>query len=113
MGIGFSHGGASWSYSGFSHFRQRLASAIGIELSSMRGYGGNVEWSTVADPIAPLLNHSDCDGELAPAVCSTVAPRLAELIVPWDCDDYDREMAIRLVNGMIECASKRVPLGFH
>lgn len=114
MGIDFSHGGASWSYGGFGQFRTRLAEAIGITLTEMRGFRGLREWSTVDDPIVPLLNHSDCDGELPAIVCATVAPRLREIVSAWPDDpfDYDRENALRLADGMEECAALGVPMEF-
>jgi hypothetical protein len=52
------------------------------------------------DAIVPLLNHSDCDGELTPEECATISPRLRELAAAWPEDDYGREHALRLADDM-------------
>lgn len=118
MGINFEpeapSGHASWSYGGFHAFRTRLASAIGIDLEKMAGFcDGGRPWSDVNDPIAPFLNHSDCDGELAPDVCTTVAPRLRELVAAWPDYDYDRTHGERLADAMELAAARGVPLEFR
>jgi hypothetical protein len=50
MGVGFSHGNASWSYTGFDFFRTKLAASVGINLDEMFGHGGDKQW-TYADDI--------------------------------------------------------------
>lgn len=105
MGIDFSHCEAHWAYSGFMRFRIRLAKEIGIDLMKMDGFGeapdyGGLPWDKVIDPIVPLLNHSDCDGELSPQECKLVAPRLRELVASWPDDDYDKIKALELAEGM-------------
>ena len=65
-----------WSYGGFSRFRERLAEAESFRLSDMKGFGGKRQWDTVTTTLAPLLDHSDCDGEMAPDECRQVWPRL-------------------------------------
>lgn len=114
MGIDFSHGSATWSYGGFMRFRTRLAESIGITLAEMRGFRGPREWSTVDDAIVPLLNHSDCDGDLAPEVCATVASRLREIVSSWPDEpfDHDRENALRLADAMDECVASGERLEF-
>lgn len=100
-----------WSYSGFNSFRERLAEAINVPLRSMVGFGGDQEWDA-DDPIVPLLNHSDCDGELSPDDCGRVSPRLRELIAAWAPDDYDRVQGEKLATMMAECAEAGEPLIF-
>jgi len=112
MGIDFSHCTAHWSYSGFHAFRQRLAKKIGITLDGMDGFRGSLSWDSVKDPIVPLLNHSDCDGELLPADCRKVIPRLLTLISDWD-NDYDRKMAEELITGMKKAIKENKPLRFR
>ena len=112
--MGLDVGKARWSYSGFGEFRHRLCEQLGIKLSAMRGFGGETPWALYADePLVPLLDHSDCDGELTPEQCATVAPRLRELVDAWEEDDYDRIHAIRLTESMEECAANNEPLEFH
>jgi len=112
MGLNFSHAEASWSYSGFDEFRHRLALEAGIDLYMMDGFGGDIPFDSVEDPIKPLLDHSDCDGELTPEECSTIAPRLRELVSNWFDDDYDKTNASRLAYGMELAASNKENLRF-
>lgn len=113
MGLDFSHCEARWSYSGFGRFRRRLAKQIGINLDDMYGFGGEREWDTVNDPIKPLLDHSDCDGVLTPEECKLVYPRLEELIRDWDDEDYDKQQALELIEGMKYCIELDEDLEFQ
>jgi hypothetical protein len=103
-----------WSYSGFSHFRTRLAEAVGIELDQMDGFKADGrEWTEFAsDPIVKLLNHSDCDGQLTCEECRAIAPRLRELIAKWSDDDYDKDHASKLASMMEQCAANEWDLEF-
>lgn len=106
MGLGFNNSTASWSYSGFHNFRKRLALEIDVRLDDMIGFKSGddgISWDTVKDPIKLLLNHSDCDGELTSEECGIIAPRLRELVSKWPDDDYDKEAALKLAEGMEEC----------
>ena len=111
MGLDFNPGTASWSYTGFNAFRERLAKEINMNLRSMKGFGGNIKFSKFNDPIIPLLDHSDCDGHLTVKECEQVAPRLIELVKDWP-DDYDRQEAIKLANDMLFCVKKKQKLIF-
>lgn len=112
MGLDFSHGEAHWSYSGFHRFRVELAAAIGVDLDQMQGFGGEISWENVNNPIIPLLNHSDCDGELSPEECRQIAPKLKEIVSNWPEDDYDRRQAERLAEAMETCANEGDALEF-
>jgi hypothetical protein len=124
MGIDFSHTDAQWSYTGFGTFRRALALFEGFELDAMDGFGGDQPWSAVHTDLAPLLNHSDCDGELTPTECRQVAPRLrvvidelwpAELAV-WEIDPaahFNRSSGLRLADGMDAAAASAEPLQFQ
>lgn len=112
MGLDFSHCDARWAYSGFNRFRNRLSAAININYENMEGCGGDQKWEEIKDAILPLLNHSDCDGELSPEECKTIAPRLLEIIAPWPNDDYDKIQATELAEGMQWAASKNENLEF-
>lgn len=117
MGLGFSHGGAHWSYSGFNEFRRLLAREISLILEDMEGFhhyqhedvnnlmtqmkisyaeahsrlvsqeGPKKSWEEVLDPLKDLLYHSDCDGHLTPEQCKKIAPRLREVVNKW-ADDH-------------------------
>jgi len=75
------------------------------------GVMSDARWEDYDDPILPLLNHSDCDGELAPEVCQVVAPRLREIVTGWP-DDYDRRQAFMLADTMERCGQEGRPLVF-
>ncbi|WP_435207067.1 hypothetical protein, partial [Streptomyces sp. bgisy104] len=79
----------SWSYSGFSAFRQRLAQAEGFTLPDMWGFGGDRRWSEISSTLEPLLDHPDDAGDLSAADCARVLPRLAEIITEWEAEGGD------------------------
>ncbi|MFJ2004741.1 hypothetical protein [Streptomyces chartreusis] len=119
MGLDFSHTEAQWAYSGFSRFRRALAHHEGIDLDVMHGfewYGDDrprVSWDDVTTPLKPLLNHSDCDGELTPEECRQVAPRLREVVnAVWPEDCHDRASGLALADGMDAAAKANEPLEF-
>jgi hypothetical protein len=113
MGIDFSHCEAHWSYSGFNHARTRLAAAIGFELDEMDGFkSGGISWDKMKDAVKPLLNHSDCDGDLSVKECKQVAPRLREIVSQWDDGDYDRQQFEELARGMDAAVEAGEPLEF-
>jgi hypothetical protein len=112
MGIDFSHGSASWSYGGFHAARVKLADAVGFRLEEMVGFGGDRDWSAIDSPLVPLLNHSDCDGELSVEECKTVAPALRKIVrdAPWPESEKLRWMM--LADGMDDAVVDNEPLEF-
>ncbi len=120
---------ARWSYGGFNRFRTRLALAVGIELQKMDGFDGQVtdtgsktfgSWEDIDDALVPFLHHSDCDGTLSPTECAKIAPRLLEIVTAWpgsaeypsDDYDYDKAMALQLVDGMNRAVELNTDLVF-
>jgi hypothetical protein len=71
-------------------------------------------WGKIRDPIVPLLYHSDCDGQLSPTECGSIAPRLRELVEDWEDGEtsYDKYNALLLADGMEEAAKRNEPLEF-
>lgn len=117
--MGVDIGRAHWAYSGFARFRQEIAEMEGITLKDMAGFGGfinpgckQIPWDTVDSPIVPLLNHSDCDGDLSPEECAQVYPRLAELVEQLK-DPYDRDNGRALVAEMKAAAEGGYLLEFQ
>jgi hypothetical protein len=108
----------SWSYSGFHMFREWLARAEGFDLAEMRGFGGGRAWSDVTTVLAPLLAHPDHDGDLAPAQCAAMLPRLEEIIDRWPPGDGDPvgprrvEDTRQLVAVLRDCVDRNVRLVF-
>ncbi|MFH9733913.1 hypothetical protein [Streptomyces sp. NPDC017260] len=45
----------------------------------MVGFGGQRAWSSVTTTLEPLLHHPDDSGDLTPAQCAAMLPRLEEL----------------------------------
>ncbi|MFE6500725.1 hypothetical protein [Kitasatospora sp. NPDC057738] len=112
MGLDFSHTEAHWTYTGFMRFRRAIATHEGIDLDQMNGfriYGSNqpqIPWTAVTTALRPLLDHSDCDGELSPEECRLVAPRLREVVsAVWPKDCYDRTHGLLLADGMEAAAA--------
>jgi len=127
-----------WSYGGFHRFRQRLANHEGFDLDRMAGFSGNTadrldgyslladaevpgrDWSEVTTDLVPLLDHSDCDGELDSAACWSVYPRLEQVMDEWaarpDPDggwQYDIQNGRALVEAMKKCAFENLTLVFR
>ena len=116
--MGVDIGGAHWAYSGFARFRRTIAAMEGIDLDNMYGFGGSINpnckqipWDTVDSPLKPLLNHSDCDGELTPEECAQVWPRLEEIVQQLE-DSYDRDNGLILVAEMKAAIEANEPLVF-
>jgi hypothetical protein len=135
MGIDFKHDRPDghhcpqWSYTGFNHFRTRLAASEGFDLDEMQGFSkgdrfgddyepGTRPWDEVTSALKPLLNHSDCDGELTPEECAQVAPRLREVADGWPNDGvgmrdaFDHRGALALAECMEICAAHDESLVF-
>ena len=117
---------AHWSYGGFHRFRTLLASEEGFDLEYMQGFyegGGEARpWSDVNTTLAPLLNHSDCDGELTPAECTAILARLKEIRVTWaagaarnaeDIYEYDVRHLDDLIDVVTYCAATGRNVDFH
>ena len=102
MGLAFTHCDARWSYTGWYAFR------MGLNVEAMNDTMPGDD----PDPIEGLLHHSDCDGELTPEQCLTIAPRLRELVARWPADDWDRQRAEELATGMETAAACNESLRF-
>ncbi|MEK5338145.1 hypothetical protein NSS92_19270 [Bacillus sp. FSL M8-0166] len=113
MGLDFTHCEAHWAYSGFGNFRRKLAACIGMNLDDMQGFGGDIPFENYDDDIIPLLDHSDCEDDLPPDVCKTVAARLRQLVRNWPDDDRDKINALYLAEGMELAHQQNEPLEFR
>ncbi|MWA08455.1 hypothetical protein [Streptomyces sp. BA2] len=108
----------SWSYTGFSMFRKWLAQAEGFSLAEMDGFGGDRPWSSVSTTLAPLLNHPDDEGDLTPAQCAAMLPRLETILNQRQPDNSDpvfrrrSEDVSELVTVLRICVDKDVELIF-
>ncbi|MFI9265237.1 hypothetical protein ACIG5C_12815 [Streptomyces werraensis] len=107
-----------WAYSGFAMFRRWLAQIEGFALDDMEGFDGERPWSSVRTTLQPLLDHPDDRGELTPAQCAVLLPRLEEIRdhPVSDGGDPDVRQHIedigRLITVLRICVAKDVELYF-
>ena len=112
MGIAFSHGDASWSYSGFMAFRTKIVNTIGLPGDLSEAYNDGFYKFLINDPIYAFINHSDCDGELSVEELEIIIPRLEEIINMWETDNYNKPHGLALLEGMKAAWDQDEPLEF-
>jgi hypothetical protein len=79
-----------------------------------------LSWESLRpDPLHILLNHSDCEGDIAPEDCAALADRLEDLL-PLLPDEDDpghignwRDKTQRFLDGLRLAASRNEALEFH
>src|SRR5262249_12016522 len=123
-----SHNAWHGSYSSFGEWRRRIAEVAGFPpLPDMWGHspvykgeppGKQLPWGTTSgDPrLIPLLNHSDCDGEIAPVNCHLIAEALEELLPKLRQRESDRWIwgsTVQFINGCRDAAATGEPLEFY
>jgi hypothetical protein len=126
MGLDVSHGAWHGAYSAFHRWRLKLATLAHIPLHRMEGYYRELPedqdrapvlpltWESLPpDPLHILLEHSDCDGDIAPEDCAKLADRLEELLplLPNEDDDW-RNKTQRFIDGLRLATSRNEPLEF-
>jgi len=113
MGLDFSHGEAHWSYSGFSRFRNKLAETLGLDVPSDGIYENGLYMRLADQPIFPLINHSDCDGDLTVEEMEQILPQLEKIVDIWATDiSGEKERGTRLIESMKEAIASNEPLEF-
>src|SRR5574340_940621 len=64
MGLDTTHDCWHGSYGAFMRWRKKLAEVAGFgNLNDYEGFGGSALFDA-RNPLTPLLDHSDCDGEI-------------------------------------------------
>ena len=116
MGLNCTHGCFDGPYSYFNSFREWIANQIGVNLNVMEGFGisSGLPWDNVDHPIKPLLDHSDCDGELTPEQCDSIV-KGGQMILDSIPGDWG-EFAIRLqlfINGCRDAYEKGESVQFR
>lgn len=120
MGLKTTHGCWSGPYSSFGIFRRAVARACDVDLERMEGFSRDAEYaswdSLPRDPIHALLNHSDCDGEIATPDLIPLADRL-DAILPRlkELAGYPAwipDAAVRFAEGCREAAAEDEPVKF-
>jgi hypothetical protein len=91
-----------------------IATSGGVQWSGTLPDGTKVTQKSALskDGIWPLLNHSDCDGDLTVEEMKIVEPRLREIVMRWPEDDYDRTQGLLLADGMRECIANGEEMEF-
>lgn len=113
MGLDFRGANARWSYGGFNRFRNRLVAEAGHPGTLDDLFDKHIIPPGLdKDGIWPLINHSDCDGELTVEEMRLVEPRLRELVSRWPENDYDRLHGLLLADGMRQCIDEGEVLVF-
>lgn len=113
MGLDFSHSCAHWAYSGFMRFRDKLTETLGYTCSLRTMYDDGTYMRMKNEPIFPLINHSDCDGELSVEEMQQILPQLKDIIERWEDDDYDKSQALQLIEGMEYAVASNEPMEFR
>lgn len=113
MGLDVSHDAWSGAYSRFHRFRVALAQAAGCGFAPhpLLPEEGLVWRVSPKEPLYPLLNHSDCDGEIEVEDLLPLAARLRELAPHIDPEDF-AERAIQFAEGCEAAAAANEPLEF-
>lgn len=108
----------STSYGGFNELRRRLAESAGMgNLDDYQGYGGTQPYPP-DEPLVPLLNHSDCEGELWWWQIEGLADRLVAVSRDWPHDvpapfASDRARVERLAELCRRCVNERGVIAFR
>lgn len=147
MGLDCSHNAWHGAYSAFMTWRRKIAEIVGIPLELMEGFysddmnqiklaefaGPNAEaiielvrrtcpikWSSLKpDPLHALLYHSDCEGELSPDECASIATRLEDILPLLPNGDAGghignwRDKTKAFIDGCRAAAAANEPLDFH
>jgi len=112
MGLGFSHGTAHFSYSGFMRFRNKLIGTLGYTHSLEMMYKDGTYTNMKTEAIYPLINHSDCDNELNVEEMQQILPQLKCIVNKWLDDDHDKTIGMALIEGMEIALEENEPLRF-
>ena len=119
MGLDTSHDCWHGPYSFFMEWRIQLHGLITGEEATEWNLQGAWSRGVYADqsvPINVLMNHSDCDGQIASEVCGPLADALEALAakMPPSVAMFDlRDNTERFVRGLRRAAAAGEPVVFH
>ncbi len=112
MGLDTTHNCWHGAYSSFNRFRYSLAKQIGIDLDEYAGYGSkdSKDLETIEHDIMPLLNHSDCDGELSVEESKRIEKGLWNILENFDskieADQNFKEKIIQFRSGLLDAIER-------
>ncbi len=120
MGLDTSYNCWNGPYGSFNRFRKSLAEQIGISLDDYIGYGcpnATKELSSINHDIMPLLNHSDCDGELTVMECKKIVKGLNNILKNFNdklqADSDFKEDIIQFKKGCLLAIKENKSVEFH
>jgi hypothetical protein len=147
MGLDTTHDAFHGAYSAFNSLRQEVCHAIGGSYPPhfLRNYDGDLakdangsviydrsldeqrfylpdDFTEEDNPgVWEFLKHSDCDGDIAPELCSVMADELDKIVPKMREDGVGhiaarggfRAVLVKFVAGLRAAAAEGVPLGFH
>jgi hypothetical protein len=117
MGLDTSHNCFHGAYSTFNRFRISLGNQIGINIYEYDSYGGSKNINTIDHGILPLLNHSDCEGELSVSDCMRIVNGLDSILANFDDTieaDFDfKDRIVQFRNGCLLAISENEEVDFH
>lgn len=112
MGLDTTHGCFHGTYSKFHRFRKALAAQIGISLDEYKQYNdkGFKDLRDLKGDLIPLLNHSDCDGELSVEECKMIERGIANVLANFNDklghdDDFGERLA-QFREGLLDAIEK-------
>lgn len=124
MGLDTNHGCWHGAYSAFMRWREKLAEIAGFpSIHKMEGYTESkdaLSWEPYReDALTVLLNHEDCEGEIAWQDCARLADRLEGLLplLPEVDDDGHignwRSKTTKFIVGLRKAYEKQENVEFH
>jgi len=112
MGVEFHPGHLSTTYGGFHDFRSKIVESLGYTMS----YGDMIDNHCVDfmkdEPIYPLLNRSDCDGELTVEELKQILTQCQTVVNSWDSEDDIKEFGLEFIDSIEVCLNCEEPLVF-
>jgi len=118
MGLDTSHNAWHGPYSSFNLWRTLICKKAGLGyLRNYIGFGGEKQWDE-NHPLIPLLNHSDCDGEIKWKDCKGIADALTEILPKleledWYIEDWYIGKTKDFINGCMEAYNAQENIDFH
>lgn len=114
MGLDTTHDAWHGPYSSFNEWRRQIAKAAGMPpLNDMEGFGGDIPWDEYLNhPLYELLNHSDCDGDIAWDKCKVIADGLIEILPKLE-QSYMIDKTTKFIKGLMLAYNQQEKLEFH
>lgn len=111
MGLDTSHGCWSGPYSSFNRYRRALCQCAGLgDLDAYIGFNGDKPFPK--HDLVPLLDHSDCDGEIPWKQCGLLALELLKAQPAMETAGWGAEN-LRWISGLNDAFNRKENIEFH